>query len=188
MKKILMLILAVILVVAISVGATLAYLTDTEAVVNTFTVGKVDIDLTETGATSLDDINWEKSYTGIIPGQTYEKDPSVTVIANSEDCFVYVKVINGLSSIEAANNNIAAQIADNGWSVLPGVANVYYKQVAKSTTDTILPVFNTFSVSETAGNAEMAACEGEKIIVTAYAIQSENFADANAAWTAGSFA
>ena len=47
MKKIIAIILVVALTAAISVGITLAYLTDREEAVNVFTMGNVEIDLNE---------------------------------------------------------------------------------------------------------------------------------------------
>ena len=74
MKKKITLLLSLALAVAIGIGGTLAWLTDkTESKVNTFTVGNIDIDLTETTT------NYK-----MVPGQTIDKDPKVTVEAGSE--------------------------------------------------------------------------------------------------------
>ena len=81
--KIAALLMAFVLVIAGTVGVTMALLTDkTDSVVNTFTIGKVDITLTETKG------NGAK----LVPGTTIDKDPKVTVIADSEDCYVFVKI------------------------------------------------------------------------------------------------
>lgn len=90
-KKTLLLITSMILVAAISVMGTLAWLTDTDTAVNTFTIGQVDIlldeaDVDENGKLLLDDEGnplervKENEY-HLIPGQTYIKDPTVTVQA-----------------------------------------------------------------------------------------------------------
>ena len=47
-KKTIALLLVLVMIFGISVGGTIAYLTDKEAVTNTFTVGNVKIKLTET--------------------------------------------------------------------------------------------------------------------------------------------
>ena len=75
MKKKLTTVLAIVLVVALSVAGTYAYLTDKTATIkNTFTVGNVNIDLTEgTG-----------EFYKMVPGTTIEKNPKVTVEADSE--------------------------------------------------------------------------------------------------------
>lgn len=67
-KKILLGALSLVLVAALAVGGTLAYLTDRDSEVNIFTVGNVSIDLNEAfdqGAT-------------LIPGVNIEKKPTVT--------------------------------------------------------------------------------------------------------------
>ena len=68
MKKIIAIVLAALLIAGISIGATLAYLTDRDSEVNTFTVGDVSIDLTE---------DFEQGAT-LIPGVDIEKKPVIT--------------------------------------------------------------------------------------------------------------
>ena len=81
-KKTLALVLALTLLVAGVVGGTLAWLTDqTAEVKNTFTVGDINIGLTETTTDYK-----------MVPGNTIAKDPTVTVKANSEACWLFVKV------------------------------------------------------------------------------------------------
>ena len=81
-KKTLALVLALTLLVAGVVGGTLAWLTaQTAEVKNTFTVGDINIGLTETTTDYK-----------MVPGNTIAKDPTVTVKANSEACWLFVKV------------------------------------------------------------------------------------------------
>jgi len=85
-RKVLLMLCCALALVGVSIGATLAYLTDTETVQNTFTVGNVQIDLNETdvdndGSTKGNDYH-------LVPGQTYVKDPTVTIKANSEPSYV----------------------------------------------------------------------------------------------------
>ena len=68
MKKIIAIVLAALLIAGISIGATLAYLTDRDSEVNTFTIGDVSIDLTE---------DFEQGAT-LIPGVNIEKKPVIT--------------------------------------------------------------------------------------------------------------
>lgn len=71
-KSLVSMLIALSLVAVIMIGATLAYLTDTtDNVVNTFTIGKVDIDLTEPSWNPDDAENLE-------PGAEVAKDPIVT--------------------------------------------------------------------------------------------------------------
>ena len=106
-KSILMAAIAVMLVAVLVVGGTLAYFTDkTEAKQNTFTVGSVGIDLTEDKWNAADDHT-------LVPGAFYEKNPTITVDANSQDAYVflkldlnkYVSLIN-LMGVDAYKNSI----------------------------------------------------------------------------------
>lgn len=85
-KTILVAAIAVMLVAALVVGGTLAYFTDkSDAKMNTFTMGNVGIDLTETAWHANDD------YT-LIPGKFYDKNPTITVDADSQDAYVFLKL------------------------------------------------------------------------------------------------
>lgn len=135
--------LSMMLVVAfVAVTGTIAWLTSVSSEVkNTFTVGKVQIELDE------EDIDEDKvndtlegaNHAGrdlandyhLIPGATFEKDPIVWVKSDSDKAYVFLKVTNGLTGAEAAdvadadpetegnqplNNTIEAQILANGWT------------------------------------------------------------------------
>ena len=106
-KTILVAAIAVMLVAALVVGGTLAYFTDkSEAKVNTFTVGNVKIDLTETAWHDNDDHT-------LVPDKFYDKNPTITVKEGSQDAYVflkldlnkYVSLIN-LMGVDAYKNNI----------------------------------------------------------------------------------
>ena len=96
-SKALLLTLCAVLLVAASVLGTMAYLTSTAKVENTFTIGKVEIKLDE-AKVNADGIPVEgaarvtaNSYK-LMPGTTYTKDPTVTVKAGSEESYVRMKV------------------------------------------------------------------------------------------------
>lgn len=104
--KLLAMIMASVMLVVGFVSGTLAWLTDTTGKVeNTFTTSGIDIDLTETfNAKSSDEKDdndiWKKQ---MVPGYVLDKDPVVTVKANSEKCYLFVKV----SKSEDFDNYIA---------------------------------------------------------------------------------
>lgn len=201
-RKILLMAACAVLLVCISVGATVAYLTSEDTVTNTFTVGKVAITLDEAktndngdgtvveGATRVETNKYK-----LMPGHEYIKDPTVHVTAGSEDCYIFVKVENGISAFEAATvqggyKSITDQIIAKGWIALTGVTGVYYKEYTQSTNLTDLVVFEKFKVSDTANAVHGWASVSEdttKVTVTAYAIQKDGFATAKAAWEAGNF-
>ena len=114
-SKALLLTLCAVLLVTASVLGTMAFLTSTASVKNTFTVGSVKITLDEAkvtpdgkpveGAARVA----ENSYK-LMPGHTYTKDPTIHVDAASEDCFIRAKVTLTNASEWIA---IATKYADN---------------------------------------------------------------------------
>lgn len=91
-SKALLLTLCAVLLVAASVLGTMAYLTSTAKVENTFTVGKVEIKLDETDVTNPTGPRVQANSYKLMPGTTYTKDPTVTVLKGSEDSYVRMKV------------------------------------------------------------------------------------------------
>lgn len=181
-KKVLALVLCAALLVAGSVAATLAYLTSkTDVVTNTFSVGNVTIALDEAkvdlyGEKDGDSRVTENTYK-LIPGHTYVKDPTITVGATSEDCWLFVKVVDEIAAIQDATT-VAAQMAAKGWSeVADGV--YAYKETVSANAKVV--VFDNFKIK---GNADVAAYAGKTITVQAYAVQADNFGTAAAAYDA----
>ena len=186
-RKILLMAACAVLLVCISVGATVAYLTSTDSVTNTFTVGKVAITLdeaqvTEYGVAVEGDARVKANTYKLIPGHEYKKDPTVHFVAGSEASWLFVKVENGISAIEA-DTKIAAQIANNGWTALTGVDGVYYQRVDANATSAAINyvVFEKFTLTDT---ANVSAYENAAIKVTAYAVQADGFDTAKDAWNA----
>ena len=176
--------LALVLVIGCAVGGTVAWLvSSTNAVVNTFTYGDINITLGETtGATYK-----------IIPGVDIKKDPKVTVKKDSEACWLFVKVEEEGTFVA---NKVTYSIAD-GWTKGDGKdipANVYYREVNAVTADTSFYVLkgNTeypngvVTVSEDLTKAEVNSITAEnqpKLTFTAYAVQRDGIADVDTAWT-----
>lgn len=196
-RKILVSLAALALVAAISIGGTIAYLTSTDKVENSFTVGKVAITLDEAqvnpDGTAVTPAARVKANTyKLMPGHPYTKDPTVHVDADSEDSWIFVKVENGISDIEAAEATgenaytpIAKQITNNDWTQLDGKTNIYYKKYTAGTTDKDLAVFGNFKIADNAQDISgWGAAANAKITVTAYAVQADGFTTAKAAWDA----
>lgn len=77
-------IMLAVAVAALAAGGTAAYLTDFEIATNSFTVGKVDID--------LDEPNWNPDdNTKLVPTQVIKKDPFIKNLGANE-AFVYLEV------------------------------------------------------------------------------------------------
>jgi len=201
-KKIALMVTSLVLVVAMAVGGTLAYLTSTtQTVTNTFTFGNVTIDLDETKVDSYGDavtppakVNPGETQTyKLMPGHEYTKDPTVYVTAGSEECYLYVKVVNGISSIEAeGGTTIAKQMETNGWQSLgDSYPNVYYLNTTvdarESQTNIKKVVFENFQIKDELTNQQVEDLNGATITIAAYAVQADGFDTALAAWTGANF-
>ncbi len=188
--KALALALCAVLLVVTTVFVTMAYLTSTtDVVTNTFTVGKVTITLDEadvkSDGTYESDVNArvDANTYKLIPGHTYIKDPTIHVADDSEECWLFVKVENGLEDIIDAKT-IEDQMNDNGWSSVAGETNIYaYEKIATAKTGDY-KVFDNFKLKDDADVSSYATADNEDSVinVTAYAIQADGFATAAAAW------
>ena len=166
-----------ILLVAVSIAGTLAYLTDEEEVKNTFTVGNVTITMDETdydvyGQTRATESPVTDNEYKLIPNHTYNKDTTIHVASDSEKCYIFVEIDNGLGT------DATVKLAD-GWTLVNGETNVYYYNSSVTAGD--YKAVESFTVSET---ADVATYESAKIVVTGYAVQADGFDTAKAAWDA----
>ena len=188
MKKKLMTVLALVLVIAMSVAGTIAFLTDTtDPITNTFTVGKVDITLTETFNTDTNNDQENDAWKAqLIPGTTYTKDPVVTVTDDSEDCWLFVK-FEEKNDAATYLNYTSNLTADNGWTQGNGTDipdNVWYRAVAKDAAIKSFHLLDGDTVtinSTTVTNDSMTAASAAQLVYTAYACQSANMS-VNDAW------
>ena len=173
--------LALVLVIGCVAGGTVAWLVaKTDTVVNTLTYGNIDIALTEDAGGT------EKQFK-IIPGTNIVKDPKVTVTAGSEDCWLFVKVVEEhwpTATLEDGTRKVSYTIAD-GWTPVEGQTNVYYRVVKAADTVREFPVLknNIVTVSDQLTKGDIQTAQ-PKLTFTAYAVQQENIADAAAAWEA----
>lgn len=198
-SKALLLTLCAVLLIAASMLGTMAYLTSTDEVKNTFTVGSVAITLDETdvdNSTTGADRDRANSYK-LLPGHEYKKDPTIHVDANSEDCFLFVKVENEIADIEKAGTEVAEQMAKNGWVTVEGQTKVYV-YVGKTTgatnpatvqAGTNVDVFEKLAIDGNVDNNTLNGYAGKTIKVTAYAVQKDGFEGKSAKeiWTNAGF-
>jgi len=182
MSKALLLVVCAVLLVATSVMGTLAYLTHTtDAVTNTFTIGSVLITLDETdvdvyGVKDGETRVKENTYK-LIPGREYVKDPKIHVDADSENCWVFIKMNNGLGTaasitIDTANWTKIEETAD-------GVVYAYNAEMEAGKSTTAL--FSSFTF---ASDADPKAYEGKTITLIGYAVQRQGLNTAKEAWDA----
>lgn len=185
-KKIVSVCLVVCLLATAIIGTTLAYFTDTKEVTNNFSSGNVTITLDEAPVDTDGQATAGNRVTAneykLYPGKEYDKDPTITVAEGSEDCYLFVKVVNGLADLEAAGDTtIAKQMENNGWTLVEGETNVYKQADTYSANETAV-VFENFTI-DTAETATTLANAGD-VVITAYAVQAEGFTSAQAAWDA----
>lgn len=193
-KKSFMTVLALVLVLSVAVSGVVAWLTDkTGTVTNTFTVGDINIELTENGAVSSGDGNATKDYK-LMPGVDLEKDPKVTVKAGSEACWLFVKVTENhwpTYVTTTGKNKVAYSViteGENKWVAVDGHPGYYYMKVDATTADKVFPVLNgnKIVVSDELNKAELVAMKDNPPTLTfvAAAVQQDQIADVGAAWNA----
>ena len=170
-KKSLALVLALAMIVVCVVGGTLAWLiATTGSVTNTFTYGDINIKLEETDATVAADGSATKEFK-MIPGYTIAKDPKVTVLAGSEKCYLFVKVVKSASFDSFMTYDMA-----DGWTALDGVNGVYYRVVDTAGMGTPISVLKNDQVT-VRGDVTKAMLNGlteatqPTLTFTAYACQ-----------------
>lgn len=187
MKKKLMTVLALVLVIAMSVAGTYAYLTSQAKVNNTFTVGNVSITMDEA---KVNEYGQKLNASGdvavegdtlaarcnanvykLVPGHTYVKDPTIHVGANSEDCYLFVEITNDLGN-KATITGLA------GWTPVAEGSNVYYYNTKVSANANVV-VFNSFTFAENGNPADFGSAS---IVIKACAIQADGFETPAAAY------
>ena len=200
MKKKLTLVVSLLLVMALSIGGTVAWLTDeTDAITNTFTLGNVDITLTETWNTDTDGNKVNDAWSAkFVPGKEMAKDPKVTVVEGSEACYIYVKVEEKINFDDGKTGEFAEYFdydIKSDWTRLAEETDdvVYYMEVDAETA-AAGKVFYVLAGSETNANG-CVTVPGDvtktmiddlngnpTLTITAYAIQSEGTGSAYEAW------
>ncbi len=199
MKKKKTVIAAVILLLVFVVGGAIAYFTDTDTRTNTFTIGSVDITLTEDGWDALADTNSNHipdAAEDMMPGESVTKDPLVNNISTKNPAYVFVKVEVPCTTVEspATPEEIFTYTVNAGWTELSTAAvactsggtatHVYYygsngtltalaeAANASTPTSTTNPVFSSITLRSTlTGNEGLSG--NKNVVVTGYGIQTE---------------
>ena len=179
-KKILVLALAALLLVAVSIGGTIAYLTaTTDAVENTFTPSSVGVSITESVSNTFK----------MVPGVDMKKDPKVTV-TNDVDCYVFVEI----TETNWPDGELLSYAVAEGWEQV-GTENVWSRIV---TADAATKEFYVLAggtgdlangqivVSEDMDSTYMStltnASKYPKLSFKPYVIQKDPFTSASEAW------
>ena len=165
----LIVLLACVLLGTVSLTYALLY-SMTRPVVNTFTVGDIQLSLAESQGDRFQ----------MIPGTFVTKDPRVTVMGGSESCWLFVKLekSNGFDDWMSCS-------VEEGWTALSGETDVYYRLVEASEEDTVFKVLkdDTVTVKDTVTKDKMAAIKDDPTLTfTAYAVQEMGISTAEIAW------
>ncbi len=212
--KVLIASLCSVLVITAAVIGTLAYMIDTDHVVNTYTFGDVDIRLDEAevnpdgtivdedGDGVADHRNRGNNY-HLIPGQTYVKDPTLTVVQGSEESYIRMLVtINRIGALKAAlgedflpENYVegwdrtlwnCVSVTDNGDDTM--TYEFRYAQTVgalETDGDVVLPaLFTAINMPGEVDGAMLQDMQGLEITVIGHAIQQAGFDSADEAWAA----
>jgi len=224
MKKKTLMIVSVLAVLVLAIGGILAYLTDTAGVTNTFTVGNVDItvdeakvneegkplgendqvvDKVEDAVRVSDTTNPDGSLKPantyhIVPGLTYVKDPTMTVVKDSEESYVRMMVtIDHAEEFDAIFAPEKAKLIEifGGYDettwIYEGetrdeVANTItyefrYKETVKGSDEDqkLKALFDSITVPGFITKEQLATVGGFNIVVEGHAIQAAGFEDTN---------
>lgn len=197
---------AVALIGAIGVGSTFAYLSaTTQTVTNTFTVGNVSFDGLNGGLTEslvardrtgnyvdADGVAWsvtENTYENLVAGEDLYKDPTVHIAANSEDCWVYAKIVNTNPALTITYSGDwkdvteAYKAAKNITVDIDYVVYAKEDKVVKSTEVTNSTIFTNVHVGDTVTGGTTF----DPITVKACAVQAAGFTSYTDALSAVTF-
>lgn len=211
-SKALLLMLCAVLLVAASVLGTMAYLTSTDTVTNTFTVGKVKITLDEAkvgddGKAITPEERVKENDYHLLPGGTYDKDPTVHIQPKSEESYVRLLVTitnytNAAKVLETTDSGVILlenYVDENAdWThVAAGYKQddtkdtatyeFRYKETVSNSSDKVVDLpalFEHITIPKSLTNDQIANLNGVKISVVAQAIQADGFASADEAWEA----
>lgn len=208
-RKILAMAACAILLVCISVGATVAYLTSTDTVTNTFTVGNIQIKLDEAKANTDGSLvegaaRVKANSYKLLPGHTYNKDPMVTVLSGSEPAYIKMTVtISNAKELDAIFVTAGGAKMEDifvGYDAKKWIDKGNTKDAEKNTrtyefwyNETVNalenkveldPLFDKIVVPGDITKEQLDTIKNMTITVNAYAIQADGFANAEAAWAA----
>lgn len=201
-RKLVFLLVAVMLILGCAIGGTIAWLiTQTDSIVNTFTVGNIDITLMEPSFLP----NTSDGRYKALPGDVIVKDPQVTVASGSERCYIRVFVINWwneetdghFSGTEAAGwYNFDSFVGstwtqglnyvDSGGGVKGHLTEFRYNMVvdASDGVQTISGPFSAITVPTWITGEKYASLDNYKVVLIAQAVQADGFESADAAFEA----
>ena len=192
-KKSLILLVLALLISFAMVSGTVAWLTRTSKITNSFTVGTFEVPTTDpedaTQTISIDGHLYEPSWDAnaphkLLPGITFEKDPYVGIGAGSEDAVVYVYVENNFSNkVYFTINSGWEAVADNktAGSKEGTYTSGLFKYTAGLTGSadadswTTTPLFSEINADDTADSEDFTVAAGvNEIVVSSFIHQAKD--------------
>lgn len=182
-KRMIAVVMAVCALAVLAIGSTFAFFTSKDNAGNTFTMGNVNIELTETSTESegikageVKDDGKGIVYTSAMPGDVFSKNPIVTNTGDN-DAWIRVK-IDVTSEDESMQENVAAlkeaivadMIDHYEWDVKADDEYIYFTDIVKAGAE--VDLFETVKIPSTWGNE--AADASFSIEISAEAVQSDN--------------
>lgn len=178
-RKIAIAIAAAALAGTCAIGGTLAWLTSTDTVTNTFTMGDVNMVITETMLGTDTRTEYGQEYK-IVPGGSATKDPQFEIAEDSEDAWLFAYIddtlmVDGTAAVEKYN-------FAEGWVKVEGnlyvygteAGGVYTPTVVEADDDILFFTSIEFSDSLVADKEDSNNGVAGDIDVKGFLIQSEN--------------
>jgi len=201
MKKKRTIIASVVLLLVLVIGGLIAYFTDTETATNVFTIGDVDITLTEPhwDTTDGNSNNVPDSAEGRTPGQIITKDPTIEN-TGSNPAYVFAKVDIPCTTGENPDLELFTYTVNSGWYLMTngtctnGTATKVYAY-GSDTAMTALAhggtavLFPSVTVNTAITGDESGLTGNKNLVVTGYAVQSDGLGATapSAVWSAAGF-
>lgn len=191
MKKKIGLFMSFMLVAALAVGTTLAFLQDDlGSVTNKFTSdGNISGELTEPGWTN--EFGTNGSWSNYLPGDKQAKDPQITINDGSQDAYVAIKVaykVNG-SFVSYTTFSDYVEIT-NGTNSISGMSSDWTLQNVTDTTNpnaqyyvynnimtagsTTTPLFDNVKIADDIPVNTDGTLPTLEIVVSGHAVQADN--------------
>lgn len=171
-KKVMLLLVSMLTVVLVSIGGTMAYLTDTSDVTNTMAIGNVNIEI-------KGDANSKKA---LAPGESANKNPSVANVGENA-CWIRVKVDmpTFTGGVNSAQGDLFAlnEMDTNKWTIKQKDGYYYYQAKVASgntTSDLFKGVTLNENYIEGCDLAGLVMADGQPtadVIVYAEAVQAD---------------
>ena len=176
-KKLFIIVVSILSICSFLIGTSVAWLTSkTDEVINTFTYGDINIKIEETDTQDNDNNEFTNTYK-MLPGNKITKDPKITVLAKSEDSYLFVEI----KESENFKDFMKYELVE-GWTLVEGTENVYVREVNFSDQDQEFFVLkdNTVTVLESVTKAMLNNLDKDgqtnypTLSFTAYAVQRDS--------------